>query len=180
MTSAKWIVTNEEQEKYIRALTDELTLLRAKAGISQTELCNMIGISRQTLSSIECRRKEMTWSVYLALLFFFDNNIATREMVRNMPAYPLRIINRMNEGKSIEPGLLGQDEGELKNILKELDEQALHTIKTMLLVEYARCKQIPGDVVIKAFEGLDLTGASPDAAAEAALRNIKNRKNELD
>ncbi len=176
MASNKWILTTEERTEYIEALTAELAPLRAKAGISQGELSNMIGVSRQTYSAIEGRKKPMSWSTYLSLVLFFDYNITTRDMLRALPAFPEHLINRMNEGKSMEQGILNQAGGELNEILKELDDQARHTIKTMLLVEYARCKNIPGDVVVKAFDGLDLSGNSADAPTEAALRNIRKRK----
>ena len=179
MTITKWIITDEEQKEYTRALTEDLALLRVKAGISQEDLANMIGVSRQTYSAIECRRKEMSWQNYLSLVLFFDYNRSTREMFRGMASYPAKIIYRINDGKSLEENPLGQTTGDLNSILQELDEQALHALKTMLLVEYARCKNIPGDVVVKAFEGMDLRGASPDAAAETALRNIRKRKNRI-
>lgn len=176
MASARWILTEEEQKKYIEALTEELAPLRAKAGISQVELCNMIGISRQTYSALEGRRRTMMWSTYLSLILFFDNNVDTREMLRKLPAYPLEIFLRMNEGRYADQTLLGQDAGELNEILKDLDDQARHALRTMLLVEYARCKKIPGEVVIKAFDGIDLTGCNTDIATEQALRNIRSRK----
>ena len=81
----------------------------------------------------------------------------------------------MNDGKMMDSLLEGQQTGDLNEILKELDDQAIHALKTMLLVEYARCRKIPGDVVVKAFDGTDLTGASSDAAVEQALKNIKKR-----
>lgn len=176
MALSRWILTEEEQNRYISALVDELAPLRAKAGISQGELCNLIGISRQTYSALEGRRRPMTWSNYLSLILFFDNNVDTRDMLRNLPAYPKELFFRMNEGKLPDQTLLGQSAGELNDILKELDDQARHALKTMLLVEYARCKKIPGDIVIKAFDGINLTGTTADAATEQALRNIRSRK----
>ena len=176
MALTRWILTEEEQKKYIDALTDELAPLRAKAGISQVDLCTMIGISRQTYSALEGRRRPMMWSTYLSLILFYDNNVDTREMLRRLPAYPRELFLRMNEGRSTEETLLGQSAGELNEILKDLDDQARHALKTMLLVEYARCKNIPGDVVVKAFDGISLTGITTDAATEQALRNIRSRK----
>lgn len=176
MALTKWILTQEEQNKYIKAMTDELPLLRAKAGISQGDLCNMVGISRQTCSAIETRRRIMTWSTYLILVLFFDNNINTRDMLRNSAAYPGEIFLRMNEGKSPDNTLLGQSANELNEILKDLDDQARHALKTMLLVEYARCKKLPGDFVIKAFDGVNLTAVSTDTATEQALRNIRSQR----
>ena len=178
MAQNRWTVTTDEQTKYIDALTADLTLLRAKAGISQAELCTMIGVSRQTYSAIESKRRTMTWTTYLSLILFYDNNVDTRELLRSLPAYPESIFVRMNEGKSLDVTMMGQDAKDLNDILKELDDQARHALKTMLLVEYARCKKIPGDVVVKAFDGAVLNASRPDQATEQALRNIKKRNHE--
>lgn len=176
MALTKWILTEEEQKKYINALTAELAPLRAKAGISQADLCTMIGISRQTYSAIESRRRPMMWSTYLSLILFFDNNVDTREMLRELPAYPRLLFLRMNGGRSVDQTLLDQIASERNDILMDLDDQARHALKTLLLVEYARCKNIPGEVVVKAFDGINLTGITADAATELALRNIRGRK----
>ena len=48
-----WNLTKSEQEMYINDLTENLASLRAKIGISQGDLANLIGVSRQTYSSIE-------------------------------------------------------------------------------------------------------------------------------
>ena len=46
------IYPEDKREEVIRILTEELTLLRAKLGISQENLCDIVGISRQTYSGI--------------------------------------------------------------------------------------------------------------------------------
>lgn len=170
----RWVLTEEEQNRYMNALAEELAPLRAKIGISQVELCKMIGISRQTYSAIEGRRRQMTWQTYLSLILFFDYNKATREMLRNLPAFPGEIILRMNDGNSSDL-LYGEKPSELEEMLKDLDDQALHALKTMLLVEYARCKKVPGDIVIKAFDGIVINSRSPDMATEKALKAIKEK-----
>lgn len=171
---SRWVLTEEERDKYIDALKNDLAVFRVKAGVSQTDLCNIIGVSRQTYSAIETGRKKMMWPTYLTLIYFFDSLNETRELLRNSPAYPQALLYRMNEGKSPDPGMFGQSD--LNNILKELDEQAMHSLRTMILVEYARCKKLPGDVVVKAYSGIDFMEAVPDAATEQALRNIKKKK----
>jgi DNA-binding XRE family transcriptional regulator len=55
-------------------MLDELPVLRAKLGISQAELAQYVGISRQTLSNIETKKQTMTWVTFMALLAFFENN----------------------------------------------------------------------------------------------------------
>ena len=50
---SNWLLTEEEKDKFISALTPELVLLRTKAEISQEELASLIGVSRQTYGAIE-------------------------------------------------------------------------------------------------------------------------------
>ena len=78
--SAEWTLTEEEKDKYIDKLTEELITLRAKAGIQQEEIARMIGVSRQTYGEIERKSKKMSWSTFLSLLFFFDQNKATHQL----------------------------------------------------------------------------------------------------
>lgn len=173
MTS-RWVLTEDERNHYIDVLKEYLPALRVKADISQAELCSVIGVSRQTYSAIETGKKRMMWPTYLALILFFDSISETREMLRTSSAYPQDILLRLNKGRSPEPGMFEQND--LNNILKELDEQAMHTLRTMILVEYARCKKLSGDTVVKAYDGIDFLNSSPDAATEMALKNIRRKR----
>lgn len=96
------------------------------------------------------------------------------DLLRSMSAYPGELLYRMNEGKSPEPGVFG--ENDLNDILKELDDQAMHSLRTMIPGEYARCKKLPGDVVVKAYSGLNFMEAAPDTATEKALQKIRKMK----
>ena len=183
-TSSKWSLTKDEQAKFVAALTEELAPLRAKAGISQGELAYLIGISRQTYSLIECKKKPMSWSVYLALVLFFDYNATTHQMIRNISAFPDELIDRFNSGTNLSVSadgfVLGQQAGEVVKMIQVLDEQGLHSLKTILLIEYARCANLPGDAVVKAFDGIEFAfpASELNTKASIAIRNIKNRDNE--
>ena len=140
MSSDKWMVSREEQNLYIRELEKHLVFLRTTAGISQAELAGLIGISRQTYSAIERCRKEMSWSVYLSLILFFDYHAGTHELLRSLPAFPAQIIRRINEGVVLEETYSEKPAHELDDILGELDERGRSIFRTMLQIEYARCK----------------------------------------
>lgn len=48
MIREKWQVDQQYKENCMEVLVENLAVLRAKAGITQEELANVIGVSRQT------------------------------------------------------------------------------------------------------------------------------------
>ena len=52
-TNSRWVLHPEEKDRLITALTPELATLRTKADISQEELAELIGVSRQTYGALE-------------------------------------------------------------------------------------------------------------------------------
>lgn len=68
----------------VKKLTNNLPILRAKLKISQEELANIIGISRQTYSSMETMKRKMSWSTFLTLVLFFGCNEGTATMLDGM------------------------------------------------------------------------------------------------
>ena len=53
-----------EKNEIISLLREKLPVLRAIARVSQETIANKIGISRQTYSSIETGRREMSWTFF--------------------------------------------------------------------------------------------------------------------
>ena len=49
---------------------------------------------------------------------------------------------------------------EVCSMLSELDERGVHTVKTVLTVEYNRCKSDKEEPVVKAHNGLSFAGKS--------------------
>lgn len=146
-------ITENEKNAYMNALANELSALRAKAGISQNELSAVIGISRQTYGNIERKRQKMQWNTFLALILFFDYNKKTSEMLRLSPAFPTDFLNCINPDSSAA-GLASNSFSNIfsEKIIDMLDEKALHTIKTVVMLEYARCNNMPPEEIIKAFD----------------------------
>lgn len=75
---------SEIKSSLVEILRNELPVLRAKARISQEEIAEKIGISRQTYSSIETGKREMSWTTFLALMAFFQNNDSTKQMINSI------------------------------------------------------------------------------------------------
>lgn len=176
----KWNISEEEKDKYITILTNELVTLRTKTSISQEELANVLGVTRQTYGAIERRIRKMSWNTYLSLVMFFDNNHKTHQLLRVVGAYPLDIIKRFNENEDISTVDMGKLFGDnTDNILSQLDEQAMHAIRTVVMIEYARCTKTPGDAVLRSFDGITFRNGSVsdnDVRAAEALETIRKQK----
>ena len=76
--------TNETKERRVSRLTYDLPVLHASVEISQEELAHQIGGSRQTYNAIETGKKKMTWTVFLALIAYFQNHERTNGIISTM------------------------------------------------------------------------------------------------
>lgn len=177
---SKWIIANEEKNQLISALTPELATLRIKAEISQEELAALIGISRQTYGAIERGTRKMSWSTFLSLVLFYSCNQKTHQMLRAINGIPQKIMEKFNVGVETSDNndinleaFLG---GSAKSVVSSLDDQAIRSIRTLIMIEYARCTSIPGEVVVKSFDGVNFAAAFCDrASAEKSLKATKER-----
>ena len=155
MSGERWRISKEEQKRYIDALVKELAPLRARLGISQGELAYLIGVSRQTYSAVELQKKQMTWSTYLSLIMVFDSVSETREVLRLLDAYPSELIKRFNDGDGLDDRKASLMSDDFWSLVSELDDHAIHALRTTVLVEYARCKGVSGNEVVRSFDGID-------------------------
>lgn len=177
-SGGKYYISEAEKERFITALTDQLATLRAKAGIAQEELSKLIGVSRQTYGAIERRHRRMTWGTYLSLILFFDYNELTHNAIRSLDAFPHKLIERFNRGKTTDllPAIASAD-ADFGDILERLDTRALQAINTVIMLEYARCTELPGEAVIRSFDGrrFDPTALTREATVQEALHQLKNK-----
>ena len=84
------------KEALVEILTEELPAMRAKIGITQEELCAIVGISRQTYSSIETKKRKMSWNTYLSLILFFIHNEKTAPVIETIGAFPENLKEALN------------------------------------------------------------------------------------
>lgn len=167
-----FVINEIEREKLISSLVDELPVLRLKLGVSQDEIANMLDISRQTYCSLETKKRKMSWSVFLSLILIFYHNEATRDFVSKAGLLPQKLLHISEIASS--PAISSFVQMENDDIRNHLDEQAIHAIETVIMMEYARCNNMSGDAVIKAFDGKRLTQVSEqDIRARSALERIK-------
>lgn len=83
-----WEFSKDDKELLARRLAIELPALRGKVNTSQAEIASAVGISRQTYSAYETRIRSIPWSLYLALLFYFDYMPSTHYMIRQLDLFP--------------------------------------------------------------------------------------------
>lgn len=173
--ASKWLLSETEKDAFIATLTPNLLVLRTQADISQEELANLLGISRQTYSAIERNIRRMSWNTYLSLILFFDHNKKTHKMLRMLSLFPKELVVRFNDGEDYSSFELSTFLGaQSQEIIEQLDDQAKQTIHSIVMMEYARCTQLPSDAIIKSFGGVTYIGATArDRDAAQALKAIQ-------
>lgn len=91
-----------DKNKLIEILTDELPVLRAKLGISQNDISNIVGISRQTYSAIETKKRKMSWNTFLSLILFYGYNEKTTNLVEAIGAFPPELKQTLNINRRLK------------------------------------------------------------------------------
>ena len=80
-------LTEQMKELAVENMVKNLTVLRTMLHLSQAELATLIGVGRQTLVAIETRKRKMTWSTFLSLLFVFSQNKETNSLLEIFGIY---------------------------------------------------------------------------------------------
>lgn len=173
----KNIITTEERKKYVAELKANLPLLRLKAGISQDELAGVIGVSRQTYGAIERGDRPMGWNTYLSLIFFFDNQSETHSLVRAMDAFPHKFISAINIDDTAPDEIMTSLTEDYPEVFDKLDDSAITTIRALIMIEYARCTNQSGDVVIRTFDGMDfMKKPSRNTKPDGSVRKLRGKR----
>ena len=93
-TKGQWFISDDTKKECITALVSELKVLRAKANISQDDLAKILSISRQTYCQIENGNKDMSWNIYLSLIFFFESLEETSKLISLFGIYPEEFVRQ--------------------------------------------------------------------------------------
>lgn len=95
----KMVEKNRQDIRYklTEIFRDELPMLRAKAKVSQEIVAEKVGISRQTYSSIETGKRDMSWTIFLALFAYFQNNEQTRLALGKVDGLEKEIVRYFDE-----------------------------------------------------------------------------------
>lgn len=96
-----WVFSKNDKEVLVNRLSIELPALRGKVNASQEELASAVGISRQTYCAYENRSRPIPWSVFLALLLYFDYMPSTHYMIRQLELFPKEFDECWHVGKEL-------------------------------------------------------------------------------
>lgn len=72
------MVDQEFRENCYKKFAENLPMLRGKLRLSQEDLANIVGVSRQTITMIENKKHINKWSMFMALMFVFYFNPQTK------------------------------------------------------------------------------------------------------
>lgn len=75
---------NELFNRSIKTLTYELPILRKMLGLTQNDLAEILGLSRQTITNIENENQKMKRSTFMAIMFLFSLNQNTALYLKNI------------------------------------------------------------------------------------------------
>lgn len=103
-----WNFSKDEKENLATQLAIELPALRGKVGASQEEIASAVGISRQTYSAYENRTRPIPWSLYLALLFYFDYIPSTHYMIRQLELSQMKEVMEIRLRSKLKSVLIVQ------------------------------------------------------------------------
>lgn len=97
MIRKKWMIDTDYKNVSCVLLQDHLASLRVKLGMSQEEIAGVIGISRQTYYALELKNRSMSWTIYLALVFFFNSCAETCDMLKELRLFPIDLVMKFND-----------------------------------------------------------------------------------
>lgn len=80
-----------KKAELVEKMTENLKVLRNKLNLTQGELAQKVGVSRQTLVNIEKRKREMSWSTFVALLTVFRAESGTSDLLDYFEIYPAEL-----------------------------------------------------------------------------------------
>jgi DNA-binding XRE family transcriptional regulator len=76
-------------------LGTNLSTIRAKTDISQDGLASKLGITRQTITAIENKRRVMQWNTFVTLVLFFVRNDEVKSIMELMGIYTADVIKSL-------------------------------------------------------------------------------------
>lgn len=86
-------ISAKTKESYLEHMANNLPSLRAQLGVTQEQLAQRLGVTRQTLTLIESKSRLLTWTNYLALCYIFENSEKTKALMEIYDICPDMVKN---------------------------------------------------------------------------------------
>ena len=86
-------MSDHQKMIYIDNMVKNLPTLRAMLHISQADLAERIGVSRQQIVAIETGKRKITWTTFLALSFLFNESQETKLLLNVFNIYDSDLRN---------------------------------------------------------------------------------------
>lgn len=87
-----YLISDEKKKIYAKRMAENLPMLRKKLGLSQTDIGKLIGVSRQAISSFENKARVMPWQNFISLLFVFNENPGTQQLLPVLGIYTAELM----------------------------------------------------------------------------------------
>ena len=81
-----------QQYECMDKLIKNLPVLRATINMTQAQLAEKVGVSRQTIVAIETRKRLMSLTLYLAIVCVFQNHDDSKKMIGNLSLFDESLI----------------------------------------------------------------------------------------
>ena len=75
------MMTNSQKDLLLNKMVESLPVLRKQAGLTQSQLAELIGVSKFTVLAIEKRQRPLSWNTFLSLVLVFGKNPQTEKML---------------------------------------------------------------------------------------------------
>jgi len=82
------MMSKKRRDTLMSKMCDNISVFRAKLNVSQEDLADRLGVTRQTISAFESGQRNMTWSIFLALVLVFFKNQETKRLLVALEIYP--------------------------------------------------------------------------------------------
>ena len=92
---------SQNRENIMNELVELMPMLRARLGITQEELADRIGATRQMIIYTENKKRPLVWSVFLSLLFIFLLDPKTRPFLAASEIINPELSKELFEDESI-------------------------------------------------------------------------------
>ena len=95
-------MTCNEKSGLCQLMGSNLSTLREKSELTQDELSERLGLSRQTISAIENGKRDMQWSTFASLIMFFASDNELRQIMIAMGIVTFKTEKMFNIGYRVQ------------------------------------------------------------------------------